>query len=524
MRSELSMNQILSRPRQFFAFLPAFALFLFLPGALLAQEDEDLLDRFEYKGSVFFQSFFLARDLPLVTQTAQLCPDIRSTSTTKSRCREELDFHRMRFRLNLAFRPSPYTEILYGMEVGYLTFGQDSTTKSGPGSGGQGSGRTNLETRELLFRLKNGEDNLSLNLGIFSFSTPKGLVIASSGGGANFVADVNSINSRFSAIGIRSIDNTQVDDDSNGFSDDNFSDIHLAILKWQFSGLRWLRSELYGVYRRDSDATSNDPTESNLEISRLYWGGLFLQFKAGRWKMILHGVGNWGSFSRPYTLQPPGSYFISSFPVVDSVYTQYLAAQSSLSENAKYRRKYDVNAGAGQAEISFQVTDSIQLTAVGAAGSGRLGIEPDGSSVDFRPDQFRTAGSSFQFSQIAVDTSGGYTLFSGGKLTGLYERGGQIKMQILDNLQVELGYYTIEFFRTPTIGGNTYYTLYLDTDKPTNYVGDEINAKLTWRALTGLTLEARFGYFNAGTGYKILRDVEYGDRVFESAFSVKQTF
>lgn len=449
--------------------------------SLSAQETPSFSDRFSYSGDMLVRGFYLARDLPL-----------RSTSlNTTTRTREEQDLFSMRLQMDFAFRASPYVDILYGIEVGELTFGRDNSSQSGPGSGGKGSGAANIETREAYMKIRNNPESLSLSAGILNFNTPRGLVIASSGGGVKGVMDLNVLHSGLETYYIRAEDNSTIDGDSNGFSDTNFNDINMGLLSWKFSGVRGLRTELYGVYRQDDNAAG---ASDKFETSRVYWGGLFAQWKAGSFGLLLHGVGNWGRFWRP------GSAMFN------------------------IRDRYTVNAGAGQYEVSWQFTDEFQVVLTGAGASGRLGKEPDGSLPEYRTDQFRTASSGFQFTDIALDSSGGYTILSGGRLTGMVARGVQIKSTIFGSLQADLGAYIFTLYRKPVPDFNAVYTRFPAMRKRDARFGTEYNARLAMQVLGDLKLEARFAYFDAMDGYRIVNDSLYGDDIAEVQISASHKF
>lgn len=505
------------------------SVFFSFPGIARAVDDS-LTEKFDYRGDAFFQGFYLARDLPLDRTADPVCPGPESAQAgIRSRCREEEDFYRLRLRVRFSFRPSDYVDILYHMEVGFLTFGRDTnnghvTQTAGPNTGGRGGDRANLETQELILKFKNKVDTLSLSLGLFGFGTPSGIVLATSGAGAWFKKDLSDWNSRFEGVYIRSIDNSRIDDDSNGYSDDNFSDIHLGVINWKFSGIPRLHSELYGVYRRDDDPSAGDPTDDDRETSRIYWAGLYLKYTSGRWSFLLHGIINRGSFHRPFAIDAPEVYWLSTLSPLDIFYQQYQDSVTFFGQ-PEQRKKYPVDARAGEAKISYQATDTLEISTAAAAGSGRLDDDAYGRPPDLKPDYFRTAGSSgYQFSDIAVDSSGGYTLISGGRLTGIYERGLIVKTQLLSTVEGEIGYFCVKLIHTPTIDDNVHYRRYLNAERSDTYFGDEWNFKLTWRIFSDLTFQARAGIFNAGVAYKVLHDAEYGDRILETAFSVEQKF
>ena len=543
-------------------------------GALQAQ-DEDA-KRFDWDGNIFTQTWGRARDLPTErpedigtfegVDFDSLCPRPDPTpdyvlNDTTSRCREEQDFTRMRLRVNFALRPSKFVDVLYGLEVGYITFG-DEDDKEGPGSGGQGSGATNLETRQLIMRIHNEADTFAGQAGVYNIGTPEGIVLAGSGAGFRLNWDKQSWASRFVFDGIRAQDNSRVDDDSNGFSDDNYQDVNLAVASWNYTGVRWLDTTLYGVYRGDDSMRIAD--DDGQETSRMYWGGLYFKVKTGRFYMVLHAIGNWGRFERPNKLEylsEPARLLVED-EIQERGYliedddddNDYIQAPFDPTQNfyvALPRKKYKVNAGAGHAEIGFKATDRLEFVATAAGGSGRLGPEPDNSESFTRTDQFRTAGSVFQHSQIAVDSNGGYSIFSLGQLTGVVQRGFKTKARLFSALEAEIGYFETYTYRPPVMDYNQYHTRYpfylrwklndrdqieierdddvLFTAHPlvrgdSSYIGHEWNLAFTYRIFADLTLQGTAAVFTAGDGYRILKDVQYGGQIGEASISLNQTF
>ncbi|MCB1174387.1 MAG: hypothetical protein KDK39_12520 [Leptospiraceae bacterium] len=503
-------------------------------GAALAADERSMLDRFQYNGDILYRGYYLWRDLPMANNPTtsgqarreqswadyQLCQAFPSqcSSISQTPNKESEDYSTIRFRLNMAFRPSPYADILYAIEVGHLTFGRESST-SGPGSGGRGSGRVNIETRELLLNLHNQSRVLNGDLGVFNFSTPSGIVIASSGAGGRIRYDWQSLRSTIEAIYVHAVDQSHIDGDSNGFSDTNFADNKLGLLEWKFSTPRYLKGSVYGVASADDDPAKSDPVESSQELSRMYWGGLFVTGKWQSLSLMLHGIGNWGSFSRP----------LASDPVVAKILADPNDPMNgffSTAVKAPARKKYHLNAGAFQSALRIQLSDFVYVEFLAAAASGRIpgDTELDGSSIDFRSDQFRTAGSSFSYMEIALDDSGGYSIFAGGQLTGVIARGLQLNWQLNPELALELAWFDLNAVQTPVIHTNSKYMLFTDTNEISNDLGTEWNARLSWKVFQDFRINARLGWFNADKGYKALNDVAYGDDIYEFALYLKQTF
>ncbi|MDH5654544.1 MAG: hypothetical protein OEZ34_01455 [Spirochaetia bacterium] len=500
---------------------PGFFIFSALFAVSPVFSESSIREKFDYKGDMLFRGFFLSRDLPLEKQDEGLCSKDEflayfmpiTNGNTKSPCKESDDYYQARFRLDSSFRPNSYADIVYGLEVGHLTFGRDNPESSGPGSGGKGNA-SNLETRQLFLKLHNLKDTVSIRGGLFPIGTPKGIVLASSGAGVQL-----SLEGKYSSLEasyIRKEDNSRIDNDSNGFSDSNFHNVHMGILSWKFSGLSWLKTDTYFVHRRDGDPS--DEGDDDNETSAISWAGLLMQFRYKKFTFLLHGIYNAGTFKRPFYFYPSLDEKFSLFPDIKFIHEEALRIGYPL------RSKHRVNAGAGEMEMSYQLLDSTKVTLMAAGASGRPGIEPNGDPVDYRRDQFRTAGSAYQGSDIALDSSGGYSIFPLGKLTGVVQRGIRIDIDILQNLSYQIAYYTFDAFRTPTITYNDYYELYMDTNKTDNRLGEEWNMKLTWKIMTLLSLDIRAARFDSQTGYKILYDIEYGDVIYEASASLTQKF
>jgi len=504
-------------------FFASILLSLFFPTLPVLSQTESEGRRFDYRGDMLVRGFYLNRDLPLNRQTETPCRSADEymsylypslfAHTTSTPCRETSDYYQARLRLDFSFRPSSYADVVYMIEIGDITFGRDAAGSTGAGSGGKGNA-VNIETRQMFLHLHNPHDTASLDIGIFPIGTPKGLVLASNGAG--FRSHIETKQSIFSFAYLRKEDTTIKDGDSNGFSDSNFRNVNLGVLQWEYTGLSWLKSDLYAVARRDDDPS--DAGNDGNETSRMAWGGIFLSLNKGAFSFLIHGVWNHGTFERPFAYYPSLTERLSLMPQLKAVYDDALATGYPM------RSRFETDAGAGQAEMEWRLSNRFAVKGAIAGASGRLGIEPNGDPVDYRRDQFRTAGTGFQFSDIAVDSSGGYSIFAGGNLTGVVARGAILKYIPHDSVELSAGYYSIHLYRTPVIDRNRYYQLYLDTNHPDTYLGDEWNGRITWNIFTDLTFTLKGAKFDAGNGYKILKDIEYGDDLYEYSFVLFQKF
>ncbi len=500
----------------FYSAITGIALFT----ASLQAEEREL----SYDGNIRARAFYLQRDI-LLPASAELreanrpaagsaeetfcnnSPQICETSSQS----EDQEYFDLRLRLNFKLRASALVDVIYALEIGDLVLGREENPY-GPGSGGQGSGRTNVETRELYFDIHNDyqsfQDRLLLRFGIFSFSTPEGIVMARSGGGLRAVWERSRLRSLFELLYFRQIDNSWVDGDSNGFSDDNFADIHLALLSWHFHLSRAVNLKLYSLYRQDSSAEEDDPGEEQPEISQLYWGGLYWELVYGRFHLILHGIGNWGHF-----LRSSGENSLLADLAPEDPLRPFLEERIEPQLN----QRYDVQAGAGKIELRFRTTRKLSFSLLYAQASGQLpgaaeGDKDSSASAQLRRDQFRTAGSSFQLSEIAVDSSGGFAIRPGGQLTGLAIGGLTCSLQglsALPKLELTAAYFHIENYRPPK-------------ELP-KYLGREWNLKAAYSFDARFQIMFHLSRFNSGVAYRTLYNTD-GRQVYEAKLSLEQKF
>ncbi|MCE9600314.1 MAG: hypothetical protein K8S54_20320 [Spirochaetia bacterium] len=515
----------------------AFALLMggFIPiDSAMARSPADLADlanRFTFDGQAFVRAIALGRDIslpepPVTSDKRKTQPSYADyyrctlvpTYCVESRQREEQNYYTFRLNLNTVFRVNANADVLFGIEVGDLTLGRDSSS-NGPGSGGRSGGATNLETHHAHVRLHTVDGLLLADIGIFSYSTPAGLVLARSGGGSRVFWKPDTIDSVFQALYFRAIDNSQVDGDSNGFSDSNYSDVHIASVSWKFTHFRSFVPELYGVYKGDGDASSSDDSQFGVrETQRMYWGGLYMQLFLGDFEFTLHGIGNWGRFSR-LLAQDPGVKRVTDNPA--DPLSQFMRDATA----PPIFHRYKTNAGAWQVEAAYQIFEPLKLTAlsIGATGRPSRTREPDGSDPAYRADQFRLASGSFQLSNIAIDDSGGYSIFSGGNITGVVANGGKIAWQIGELWLIELVYLRLGSYRPIVNKYNKYYTR-LQNYRDSNFLGEEWDLNVKFKAFEELKFTLNFGYFNAGSAYKSLVDAQYGDHVAEVQFGLVAEF
>lgn len=490
------------------------------------------------------RGFYTSRDLPLERVQSEPCPnpaEAGKAGSVQSPCKEAKDYYTARFRLNLVFTPNAFTDIYYGLEVGDITFGQDNAAVTGPGSGGKGSGAVNLETREMRLRFHNESGTLYFDSGVFPVGSPAGLVLATSGAGFRLVGEVKSLYSSFQLVYLRQADDSIKDGDQNGYSDESYKDVNLLYANWRFFGFQHWNVDSYAIYKRDP--VEYDDAGALRDISQLYWAGSQVRYTKGGFSFMLHGVINAGVVSSTTDIETSGTsnqLYIPSFTNdgnvlwtgTDSVAlrkasSSWEAFRLALIEEARLafpssRRRYPVRSGAAQFEVSYRISDGTTLSLSGAGASGRLNAETDGRTQSYRKDRFFTAGPAFQFTEIALDTSGGYTIFANGELTGLRAYKLEWKQKFTSAIEGRTSYTNIRSAHGLDGSYNQFYGWW--KGPPSSDLGSEWNVVVDWRPFAQFVLTAKAAIFLPGRGYRFLMDAEHGSAIREYSLYLLQRF
>ncbi|GIX41727.1 MAG: hypothetical protein KatS3mg129_1460 [Leptospiraceae bacterium] len=400
-----------------------YLVFLFWKIPIFAQET---LSNLLYDGDILLRSFFLSRDILTKKQILESCPNpvevYENPSTTpNTKCKEKRDEHKIRFRLNLLFSPNAFTEVYYGLEVGDVTFGKEKN-QNGPESGGSGSGATNIETRELRLSIHNQIKTTLFDIGIFPYSTPDGLVLATSGAGIKFRHEFKELNSLLETVYFKLQDNSFIDNDSNGFSDENYKDVELISTSYKIFRFSDVIPQFYFVYKRDP--VEKDENNNPKDTFQYYWSGIYFQYSYKNWNIYFNLVNLQGYLLSETKIIENDSFLKTYFPDI------YNIIQNQNNAFPKSRRKYPKNAYAGNLEISYRPLNDLKISYVLTGATGRAGLNNDGTVTDYNKDQYKSAGGSFQFSEIGVDTSGGYSLLNIDKLSGMIVSGIRSRISI----------------------------------------------------------------------------------------------
>lgn len=504
--------------------------------------------RLAYDGDMMVRGFYLSRDLPLTRVQSEPCPlptaatnaqttvdPTSNASASRSRCSERDDFFTSRLRLNADFSPNLYTDIYYGIQVGEIVFGRDQPGSVGAASGGKGSGAVNVQTREMRFRLHDEAKTTYFDVGIFPVGTPAGIVLATSGAGARLEGEYKPFYSAYQLVYLRQVDTAFRDGDGNGYNDETFKNVDLVYGTWKYFGWESVNLETFVLYRRDPE--EYDANRVARDISQLYWVGHEERYSKGAISAMWLGVANLGLVSSTQRVDLTGSDRLIRFPfspgvqAMDSLSLRRLnpvvaTEQDLLSQgNAAFpgsRSRYPVRSGAGQFELAFRVSEGTTLAIGGATGTGRLGPEADGRTSDYRMDRFLTANSGFQYTDIAVDTSGGYTIFRGGALTGLRVVNFQIRQKVSTTLEGKLMVARLSAQNELNGNYNQFYGWW--SGPGSSHLGNEADLLMEWRPLAQLVVSLRAAMFAPGPGYRFLMDAEHGSAMREYSFTLLQRF
>jgi hypothetical protein len=517
-----------------------------VPGLLIsvsvhAQSADNAL---KYNGDMLVRGFYTSRDLPLERVTKEPCPnpaEAGRAGAVQSPCREAKDYYTARFRLNLIFTPNSNAELYYGIEVGDIIFGQDRPNKMGPGSGGRGSDAVNLETREMRLRFHNDDRTVHFDSGVFPVGSPAGLVLATSGAGFRLEGEARSLYSSFQLVYLRQSDDSIKDGDQNGYNDTTFKDVNLLYGNWRFFGLQDWNFDSYTIYRRDP--AEYDDSGNLRDTSQLYWVGSQVRYTKGGFSFMVHGAANAGIVSSTTDRETSGAnnrFYQPSitndgnilWTATDSVNLRksssvFESERLTLIEEARKsypasRRRYPVRSGAGQFEVSYRIADGTTLALSGAGAGGRLSAETDGTTQAYRTDRFYTAGSAFQFTEIALDTSGGYTIFRNGELTGLRAYKLEWKQKFTAAIEGRTSYTHIHSAYRLDGSFNQFYGWWKGS--PSGDIGNEWNVIVDWRPLAQFVFTAKAAIFLPGRGYRFLQDAEHGSAIREYSIYLLQRF
>lgn len=437
--------------------------------------------------------------------------------------REKANFFDSRLLMNFRFSTSKYFDAFWGIQVGDVPFGGRRPanlnpalysetgnllydgSKIGPNSGGDinSPNGVNVQTNFLYFSFILPEQGVSARVGLQLFSSPMGRVMFASATGAMAIQQIRS--PYFKGVlegGYILARQVQSFDRSGNLLTSNLKDtssIYYAKLK--ISNIQSVVIEPYWYFQNDKDRT-------DLFTQNLHWFGIFTESNLGNWKFILHAIWNGGRTERYSQIDPAK---LSELPVV---------FQSSTS----FQKRYSVQGGFGEAQIFYKLGSKQTFGATWIGTTGRPGFGRDGELANLERGGYRTLYPAFGVSNIGIDFTGGYAIFTGKSMSGLQQYGFLFNQLMSNSLLLSLGLYQLRATKAPYAEYNRDFRESANGARTSSYLGDEININIKWNQLSDFQIIFRLGYFIPRAGYYVLMDTNEGDRIADAILSTEYRF
>jgi hypothetical protein len=508
--------------KSFFSFF-----FIIFVSTLYSQEAEQQT-RFNLSGSMRFRGFSLGRDTPL-TRTSPTYPfynpqleyanqdaanskllqqelnaRLAGKPSTLSKKKEKLDYFDSRILLNLEFYTSQYFDGLAGVQIGDMTYGGKSISNTdrnnpallGSGTGGELGQQTpvNLRSNFLYINFKLKQYDFTSRYGIQFFSSALGRLVFAIGSGAVLTKGIPSYKLILEGGWIRSRERTAADLDGNGFNEKR-KNVNVVFAKAKLQPMTNYKLEIYNYTQAD-----NDQTDLFRETGNLYWFGVYNEWNLGTFNIIAHGIYNYGNLKA-------------------------LKSERNLSGQEFYQQRmnYNISGGLWDLQFSYIYNPQIKLNLIGIGTTGRPGYSKDGVPASYKGGGYRTIFPDFTISNIAIDFTGGYALFSARDMSGMYEVGSFANLIIWGPMELTIGYYHLYSNRPPIIQNNRDFNV-LYGKHVSNFLGREYNINIRWNVLSDFQLLFRSGYFEPGDGLKSLNDNRIGSYIKEAFLTAEYKF
>lgn len=503
---------------------------IIFPFRLFSQETGESETKFKLSGAMRFRGFDLSRNVllsrqnptyPIYNPIQEVSNRITSNTkaanqeliarsagkqTTLSPVNESMNYFDSRILLNMEFYTSKYFDGLVGVQIGDVNFGGrpvSITDKNNPQTVGTNAGgelnqttAVNVRTNFLYLNFKLKEYDFNARTGLQFFSSPNGRVMFSNGAGISMTKGISSFY-RMTLEGgwIRARDRQFIDADSNSFNDKRYLDTNIFFAKAKFLPNPNNSVEFYSYYQGD-----NDQTDPYRETGDLFWFGVFDEMKFGTYSMTLHGVYNTGK-------------------------TKSIRSYKDLNTNDLYQTRAVnfVSGGLWDLTFTYYYNNQINFNLISVGTTGRPGYDKDGTNAQYKSGGYRSLSPNFSVSNVAVDFTGGYTLFTSANMSGLMEYGAFANVIAIGSMQFTLGYYLLYATKPPKIEINREYGLFQGRET-SPYLGQEYNFNIRWSMLSDFTLVFRSGYFMPGRGLRVLNDSPLGNYIRDVFISAEYKF
>ncbi|MBK8397129.1 MAG: hypothetical protein IPL26_18085 [Leptospiraceae bacterium] len=503
-------------------------LFLVSFSSVIYSQDVDQPTKFVISGSMRFRGFALGRDtllnrqnsvFPIYNPQKELSDietknnnilekeiDARLTGkqSTLSPQKENLNYFDSRALINFQFFTSQYFDGLVGLQFGDITFGgrpisnadRNNPAIVGHGTGGELGQTTpvNMRTNFLYLNFNLKQYDFTSRYGIQFFSSPQGRLVFAIGSGAHLTKGIPSYKIILEGGWIRSRERSAADYDGNGFNEKR-QNVNVAYAKVKMTPYTGYKLEIYSYVQSD-----NDQTDLFRETGNLFWYGFLNEWNLGTFNISIHGIYNHGSLKA-------------------------MKIQRDLNENEIYqeRKSYNISGGLWDLIFSYSYNSQIKLNLIGIGTTGRPGYSNDGVPAKYKGGGYRGLFSDFTISNIAIDFTGGYALFSANDMSGKYEVGTFANLIVWGPLELTIGYYHLYATKAPTMSINRDYN-FLYGKRTSTFLGQEYNFNVRWNVLSDFQLLFRSGYFEPGDGLKALNDSRIGSYIKEAFVSAEYKF
>lgn len=504
-----------------------FLLFLLLlPFEYFAQEAEDST-RLDFGGNFRFRGFSLGRDAPLERLTTpkpyqtyqpyQSLPSYQAyqgaklqqqqkqqqeaqqafqnaligKATNLPKEKEKINYYDTRFTFNLNFTTSKYFQALWGMQAGDIKFGgPGNNNTSGPGTGGQlsNSSAVNVQTNFLYINLTLPESGFTARVGLQLFSSVRGRVMLARGTGINVVKSFRKYDFTIEGGALEAVNNSLVQSTLNGYATNNNRNKYIGYLKLKATFLPNMKNEIYSYYMLDQTRTpvTHKTLDGNSYTTNthghLFWDGLYNEINFSDYSVIVHGILNHG-------------ILYNQNPYLDS---------SQQPVFYKYDRHY-IKGGMFDMEFIYRYSEKLSFSLLGLGTTGRPGYNKYGVQSSLQGNGYQTLSPSYSISNIAIDNTGGYALFTGATMSGLQEYGISSDIVVLGPVLLTLGYYRLYSAKSPDISNNINFSPMLGY-RTSNFFGQEYDVNIRWTVYRDFQVLLRSGYFYIGDGLRALYD------------------
>lgn len=490
--------------------------------SLYSQESESQRTTLNFNGSFRVRALNVGRDMILQRQTpttpisdleaenqsrinnqsTQISQDLErrrlGQPSQLSQRKEDISSYDTRFLYNMSFATGKYVEGVWGMQVGDVQFGGRGLSPAGPdgfdprvigpSSGGE-KGRAaavNVQTNFLFLNFRIPESGLFIKVGQQLFSSVQGRVMFSTGTGVSVIKNFQFLRMTFEGGVLRARDQSFLDVDKNGFADRNYQNSNIYYQKYKTEYFRNVKNELYNYFLDDND-------RSDSETAQLSWTGLHNEFNFREFSFVVHGIFNAGIVKK-------------RTPILDR------NQQTIFSQN----QRHFVKGGLYDFQISYRMTESLNLNLILVGTTGRPGYDKNGTEANLKGNGYRTLSPGFSLSNVAVDFTGGYALFNGASFSGLNQYGTFANIIAFGPYQFTVGYYQLWANKSPEIKINRDFNE-ANGFRASAYLGQEYNLNIRFNVTSDFQILFRSGYFIGGDGLSVLLDTRQG-RIFREAF------